>query len=257
MSLVKYRAPTRVNYGAAAGALARYAAPAALSAAKYLLSKPTRKAVSPAKAIANTKLKSYLDRRYERKCGTEVKMRDATGTPAVGTSLATLESPFLNIAQGLTDANRIGSHIEVKSYRLVAQFACGTISTGPAIIRIICLKQNQMQNAVLTGASVLSDPTNIRSPYLEDKQRSFTVLKDTTFTLSAFNSGNKDTLKRWVWNYNPKGCHSIKWDTADTTGAAASMLEGNLQIMVMYELPSGVASAPTVKTYSRAKWVDP
>lgn len=259
MAMVPYR--PRPSYKGSSGfgplavaAAAKYGPPVA----KYLFSKVAGKGrVTPAKAIANTKLKKYLDRTYEKKCGVEVNMRYATGTPAITTTLATLESPFVNIAQGLTDAGRIGSQVEVKSYKITAQFHAGTISTAPTLVRIIVCKQGQMQGVALTGAAVLLDPTNIRSPYLEDKQRSFTVLKDFTFMLSGFNSGNKDTYKRWVWTYRPKHCHAIEWDTADTTGAIGAMLKGNLQLLIMYEQPTGVASGPTCRTYSTAEWVDP
>lgn len=230
--------------------------PLAANAANYLLSKPVSKAVSPAKVIANTKLVSYLDKKYQKKCGVEVKQVDATGAPTITTSLATYDSPYVGIAQGLTDSTRLGNSIEVKSYHIEATFHCGASSTAPTLVRVMVLKQGQMQLAALTGAAVLQDPTNIKSPLLMDKQRSFTVLKDFTFRLSAFSSYEKDTYYRWVYTYRPKSCHSIKWTQADTTGVIGNMLEGNLQIMVMYEQPTGAPSAPTTRFYSRSEWVD-
>lgn len=228
----------------------------AANTASYLLSKPASKVTSPAKAIDNTKLKTYLDRRYERKCGVEVKQQEtATSAIAITTSLASLESPFIGIAQGLTDATRIGNTLEVKSYRVDATFYAGMSSTAVTYVRVMVIKQGQMQLAALTGAAVLQDPSNIRSPILLDKQRSFTVIQDKFIKLAVPASGN-DSSYHWRYTYRPKSCHTIKFTQADTTGVIGDCLEGNLMVMVMYDQFVGTASTPTVKFYSRAEWVD-
>lgn len=211
--------------------------------------------VSPAKAIQSTNLGRYLDKSYVKKCGVEVKQQDTAAAPAITTSLATYQSPFLGVVQGVTDASRVGNSFEIKSLRLHCTFAAGATSTGCTLVRVMVFKQGQMQLAALTGAAVLVDPTNIRSDYIVDKQRSFTVLKDFTFKLSAFSSGDEHTTYRWNWTYRPKGCHKMTYTQADTTGVIGDVLGGNLQIMVMYE-QTGVASGPTSACYYRCEWVD-
>jgi len=206
-------------------------------------------------AIKGTQLASYLDRRYARKCGVEIKQTDLATNPSITTSLATYYSPFTGVAQGTSDSTRIGDSIEVKECAIRATFTCGATSTGPTTVRIMVCKQNQMQAAALTGSAVLQDPTNIRSPKLLDQQRSFTILKDFTFKLSGFNSGDTSMVHHWNWTYRPKGCHHIKWTQADSTGAIGNMLEGNLQILIMYE-QAGAASGPTSVVYFRTQWLD-
>lgn len=229
----------------------------AADAAKYLLQKEKKSAViSPAKAVNATPLKSYLDRTYQKKCGTEIKQTDFATNPSITTSLATFYSPFTGVAQGITDSTRLGNSIEVKSCQIRATFTCGATSSSATTVRLMVIKQNQMQAAALTGAAVLQDATNIRSARTLDQQRSFTILKDFMFKLSGVNAGDKDAVYHWNWTYRPKTCHSIKWTQADTTGAIGNMLEGNLQIMVMYEQTSGVASGPTSLVYFRTEWVD-
>ncbi len=244
-----YAVPAITNrYGKAAGA-----------AANLLLAKrPGKAKVSAAQAIKNTNLASYLDKKYEKKCGVEIKQVDNAVTAASTTTTCAALSggqPFVGIAQGLTDSTRIGNTIEVKSCKFKVNFYAGAASTGVTNVRIIVCKQSQMQLAALTGAALLQDPTNIRSPLIMDKQRSFSVIKDFTFKLAAFSSGDAASSKSWTWTYRPKHCHSIKWTQADTTGVIGNMLEGNLIVMVFHE-QSGAVSVPSYNLYTRAEWTD-
>lgn len=244
-----YGVPYVTNrYGKQAGAVASY----------LLSKKPGKAKASAAQAIKNTNLASYLDRKYEKKCGVEIKQVDNAVTAASTTTTCAALSggqPFVGIAQGLTDATRIGNTIEVKSCKFKVNFYAGAASTGVTNIRIIVCKQSQMQLAALTGAALLQDPTNIRSPLIMDKQRSFSVIKDFTFKLAAFSSGDAASAKSWTWTYRPKHCHSIKWTQADTTGVIGNMLEGNLIVFVFHE-QNGAVSVPSYNLYTRAEWTD-
>lgn len=212
-----------------------------------------KSASSPAAVLKGTKLKSYFDKTYEKKCGTEVKQQDLTFTgTALTTTLTSLSTPYTGIGQGLTDALRIGASIEVKACNFDLTFFAGAASASAVLVRVIVVKQSIMQNAALSSAVILQSNTNIRSPRMLDVTRSFTVLKDDTFTLASLTSGASNSLKQWRWKYVPRHCHKITWTQADSTGTINNMDEGNLTIFVMYQ----GATAPVVDGYIRAEWVD-
>ena len=247
---------SRTAYKVGKGLISNSRYSKALVPYKALFSSVSKARTAPSAVLAKTPLKSYLDKRYAKKCGVEVKQNDGSGNPTITTSLANFNSPFVGISQGLTDSTRLGNSIEIKSYQCKINFHAGATSTAPTLVRLIIVKQLQMQLASLTGATILQDSTNIKSNYIIDKARSFTVLKDVTFTLSSFNSGSRDSYKSITYNYRPKTCHSIKWTQADATGIIGDMLEGNLQLLVMYQQPTGAASGPTCTYYDRCEWVD-
>lgn len=233
----------RTRYGNVAGA-----------AVDYLLSPSGPGAgPSPAKVVGKTRLASYLDKRYERKCGVEVKQNQAAAlATAVTTTLASYLNPYMGIAQGLTDVTRSGSSIEVKSLQLNLNFFAGGASSTPTMVRMIVVKQSIMQNAVLAASVILESPGTINSPYALDKSRSFTILKDKTFVLGGLTQGLPSAIKQIKWTYRPKRCHQIKWTQADTTGVVGNAIEGNIGVFLMYQ----GATAPSFDYYFRANYVD-
>jgi len=109
-----------------------------------------------------------------------------------------------------------------------------------------------MAGATATIGDILEDPTSIRSPYAMDKNESFTILKDFSFVLGGGGAGFSNSRKLWNWTYTPKHCHSITWDSGDTTGSLANMIDGNLAVYCMYE----AAAVPTFTFYARGEYVD-
>lgn len=206
----------------------------------------------PSQVLKGTALHSYLDRRYEKKCGTEIKQfyqPTTTGTP--GTGLATLVSPFMGIAQGLTDATRVGDTIEVKKLRMRFTIRAGVASTANAQLRIIIVKQGNM-SAAASAADILQTTSDVRSFYAQDKNEQFTILLDKTFTVTPLTTNDSKTRFVWDYVYKPKGCHAIKWTAADTTGVIANCLYGNINVKTMFE----GAVAPTLDFYVHGEYVD-
>lgn len=203
-----------------------------------------------AAAIKQTALKSYLDKTYEKKCGVEVKQFLSADTAlAPSTTLATLISPYQNIAQGLTDVTRLGNSIEVKKMKIHCNF------TGHATllsrVRIIVIKQSAMQGAVPNVADVLETTTNIKSYYALDNDSSYTILKDFTFEMTPLSTNDAQSQYTWKYTYKPKGCHSIRYLQADTTGVIADMIHGNINIKIMHD-----GGQPTGSFNFLAEWVD-
>jgi len=201
-------------------------------------------------ALKQTALKSYLDKTYEKKCGVEVKQfTDNDTTTSPGTSLSTLISPFQGIDQGLTDVTRLGNSIEVKSLRFKL------LLTGHATlmsrVRIIVIKQGAMAGAVPAGSDILELDSDIKSFYTMDKNKQYSILKDVTFEMTPLSTNDAQTFKTWNFNYTPKGCHSIRYLQASTTGGIGDMIFGNINIKIMYE-----GGAPTGRFAYRTEWVD-
>jgi hypothetical protein len=247
-------ANSMVRYSPALAAAGRALIPYAKPAVNYLFQKAKGRfsAPAPSAVIKGTKLKSYLDRTYAKKCGVEVKQLDVVGSYTATSTLATFASPFLNIVQGIDDADRIGASFEVKNCPINVTMYAGAASASAVFVRFILVKQNRMQQAALAAGSILETSTNIRSPYALDVTKSFTILKDKTFKLSALTSGEDSAFKQLKFTYTPKGCHECTFTQADTTGVIGNMTEGNLQLMIMYQ----GATAPTLDFWCRPNWVD-
>lgn len=233
----------RERYGTAAG-----------QAVDYLLG-PSEDApgASPATVVSGTRLASYLDKRYERKCGVEVKqVQNFTLGTALSTTLTHLTNPFSAISQGTNDVTRVGSSIEVKSLRLRMNVKAGAASATPSMVRLLILKQQVMQGAVPAVGSILETTSSVMSPYTLDKTRSYTILKDVVFKLGGNTQGFTNAIKSIKWDYRPKHCHQIKYLQAAATGAVSDMTYGNIAIYIMYE----GTTAPTVDYYTRANYID-
>lgn len=208
---------------------------------------------SPATILTNTRLRSYLDKRYARKCGVEVKQQDTIQTSnTISTALAVETNPFVGIPQSLTDTGRIGNTIEVKSLSWDCFVKANTASTAPAIVRVIVVKQGDMNGAEVGVGQILEVTNNIRSPRSLNIADPFTILMDRTFVLASTTSGDTSTYRHIKWTYRPKHCHEIRWTQADTTGALANMLRGNVTVYMMYE----GASQPDHSSYFRAEYID-
>lgn len=206
-----------------------------------------------ANALKGTSFKSYLDQTYVKKCGAEVKQIDIVASGTVpGTTLASFLNPYSGISQGLTDSTRIGASLEHHNLKIQFDFFAGALSNSATIVRLIIVKQGKMQGAVVPVGDILEVTTNIRSPGDTDNDAPFTVLKDKTFTLASFASGEKDSFKRINFIYRPKKCSVQRYLQASTTGTVADMIYGNITCYVMYQ----GATAPTFDYYSRAAWVD-
>lgn len=238
-----------------AGTLAgRYGPTVANAVGNYLFQKPKARP-TPAKILADTRFRSYLDRRYQRKCGVEVKEKyTGAGSSTAATTLTSIASPFMGIAQGQTNSTRIGDNIEVKKMVFRFRVRSGASSTLPSLVRLIIVKQDYMEGAVTSSADVLQTTTDIQSFYAQDKNEGFTVLLDKVFKVTPVSTADGDNVKTYQFTYKPKHCHAIQWLAADTTGAIANCIKGNINIKAMYW--SAGAVAPEMEFSSLCQYID-
>lgn len=200
--------------------------------------------------LKNTKLKSYLDKTYEKKCGVEVKQLQPVAASVGPTStLATWFSPYSGIAQGLTDQTRIGNSIEVKKL----QVRCNFVGHATAVcrVRIIVLKVGLMTGGVTASNDVIETSTDIQSFPALDCDSPYKILKDVTFKLTPLSTNDVNTTKYWKYTYAPKSCHAIRFTQADTTGVVGDITEGNILLKIMHD-----GNQPTGTFNFRAEYVD-
>lgn len=237
-----------------------YGGPTGGAVAKYLFDQVEGRvssALSPAKVVKSTVLGRYLDRRYARKCGVEVKSADFAGAGSTITTTLTsmLGNIGANVTQGLSNnTQRVGNSIEIKNVDFRLDLTVAPTSTTPCKIRLIWVKLGVTAGTALGANQVLADTTNIRSAYAIDVTRDFKILRDYTISLSGGTSADKDGRRSIHWNYRPKGCHEVEWTQADTTGVIADIEKGTMQLLMMYEGAAG--GAPSVSYYYRINYID-
>jgi len=219
------------------------------------------KPVPISQAIKNTKLKSYLDKTYAKKCGVEVKHYQTSGGVVTNTTLLNgINFPQdILIPQNTTDTGRIGDTIEIKEVQMNFSFQSGPASTRDTRMRCFLVKTGQTAPGLVPVVTdILWDATNMRSGVKDKREHTglttFTILKEWNFTLQPPGVAGIDT-KYLNFTYRPKGCHSITWTDADTTGAAANVIDGHLCFYSMYET-FGAISAPVITIWQEFSFVD-
>lgn len=201
--------------------------------------------------IKNTKLKSYLDKTYAKKCGVEIKRFLSGGVGGViptGTLTAIQQIPQnLAIPQNLTDSGRTGNSIEIKSldFRMTIQSNAGALATTR--FRMFAIKVGEvLPGAVPSAAQILNSTTSVRSPLVikDEQQVPYTVLKE--WNVSLAQPGAATNMRQDItWKYQPKGCHAIRWIDADNTGLVANIYSGAIVLYYMFE-QIGFATPPSV-----------
>jgi len=210
-----------------------------------------------ATVLKSTKLKKYLDRTYEKKCGVEVKSYDIAYVNALTTTLTDFQDDPYNLAipQGTNDESRIGNQIEIKKVLYKISFNADPAATATTRMRLFLVKCGKNAGSVASPNEILYAITNIRSPRTMSDQKvsPFTILKEWNIKISNVDAGNDRYELNYV--YTPKGCHLVTYASSDTTGAQTSILEGQLVLYGMYENFGG-AFAPGFHSYTRYEFVD-
>lgn len=210
--------------------------------------------ISAAALVKNTPLGSYLDKKYEKKCGVEVKQRDTIGALALPLALGDFGPAFyfnMNIAQGTTDVTRIGNSIETKSLALKMSVYSNVLVGGASTrVKILLVRTTDPNGAPLTANQILQVVGNMRSPPALDRSETFKVIKEWDFTLSP--QGAEGDQKWLTFYHNPKSCEVTKWNQADVAGLQANNIKGLYQMFGMYQ----GAVAPTLDLYCRFSYVD-
>lgn len=219
------------------------------------------KPVPISQAIKNTKLKSYLDKTYAKRCGVEVKHYQAAGGLVTNTTLLnSVNFPqTLLIPQNTTDTGRIGDTIEIKEVQMNFSFSSGVASARDTRVRMFLVKTGQTAPGLVPVVTdILWDSTNIRSGVKDKREHTglttFTILKEWNFTLQPPGVAGIDT-KYMNFTYRPKGCHSITWTDADTTGDAVNVIDGHLCLYTMYENVAGPVP-PVITLWQEFSFVD-
>jgi len=214
---------------------------------------------TPAQALKGTKLKRYLDRTYQKKCGLEVKhYEQTTGVGPMGGGTLALFQQFPadgQVAQDVQETSRIGDSIEIKSLDLNFTVECGAGVAVPQRVRMIVLKLGVLPaGTVPSTIQILENNGNIRSGYLTKDEMTipFTVLKEWDFTVYP-NPNNTQTRRDISWHYRPKGCHSVTWTDTDAGGFVANITDGAI---CMYTIVEGGGVPPTYASWHRLEWVD-
>lgn len=223
--------------------------------------------------LKNSKLKSYLDRTYAKKCGVEVKrvlITTSTPLPASNAPAAFFQVLPTNglIPLGASDQNRVGNTIEIKRLQLNSTFSSNVaipFPNGSTRIRVVAVKCSEGAPGVLpTVANVFTDIGTIRSSLMikdEIQGTQYTILKQWDFILNpptSVNSGQRDRhdIK---WDYKPKGCHAIRWTDADTLGTTANIYAGAIALYGFVETiqqPPLVGYAPVMTSFLEIDYVD-
>ena len=216
--------------------------------------------LTPSVALKGTKLKSYLDKTYAKKCGVEVKHYQNILPPiAPGTTLSSLsEYPSsLFVPQNLTDSGRVGNTIEVKSLKLRMTVAANALATQSTRVRMFLVKMGQVGPGVTVPPSqLLWLPGSIRSPQVlkDETTIPFTVLKEWAFDLSPLNTNGNDR-RDITFTYVPKTCHHIVWQDVDTTGDIVNITNGAIVLYAMFET-FGLVAAPLVYQNHEFDYID-
>jgi len=224
--------------------------------------------------IKNTKLKSYLDKTYQKKCGVEVKRATNSASTflaaAVGATSG-LQQYFLFpanllIPQGVTDSTRVGNSIEIKKMFLnmsVSLAQAGTPFTASVRFRFFLVKVGEVNppGATPGAGQILTLPTTSLSTLTMKDEQSVpnSIIKEWDFTLHPLNTDGKDRFDI-KFTYVPKGCHAIRWTDADTLGFQSNIFNGNIVLYCLWEcqslVPPPIGSVPLVSTYNEIDYID-
>lgn len=224
---------------------------AASYAAKVLLGKDSP--VTPAKALADTGMKKYLDRTYQKKCGVEVKQLVTAGAISPTTTIALGYQPFVDLPTGELSSERTGDSIEIKDVKL-RMVLTNSSTTVPTFVRLMWVWVRNYNGSSVSVSQILNTTTNLISPYTIDEGRGVQVLRDKTIALGVSTS---DTSRKLV-NFGLsnakhfKSCKAVRWTRASLTGSNTDLLEGFLALYVM----AADATITGIVYYANAEFVD-
>lgn len=208
---------------------------------------------SVSKVVNKTPLKSYLDSKYQKKCGVEVKQNDTANSGVLSALLSLLPITQFNmgIAQGLNDQQRTGNSIETKSLGFRIRFNTTAINADTEV-RMFLVRISEPSAAPFTPGNILQNTAEIMSFPQLDKVMGFTIIKEWKFTLGpSVSKGSRHEINYW---HNPSGCEQTQWTQADTTGLQANCLKGLYSVYAMYQTSGAIA--PNYTWTARFSYVD-
>jgi len=218
--------------------------------------------LSPGRILKGTKLGRYLDQKYEKKCGVEVKHYQASQTYTITTTLATpaaLQFPLdQTILQGTGMSSRVGAMFEVKSLEMNCTITPNATNNAAVRVRLFLVKCGKQINGALppTG-QIIWTTNNIRSPLVPVSEHNveFTIVDEKVFSLAPIGSSSHQDRVDFQWNYYPKTCHIVEFSDSDTGGFTATCDRGLMAIYAMYET-AGTAGLPLLSVNYEYNWID-
>lgn len=185
---------------------------------------------------------------------TEVKYYDQTAavtayTPGTNDQLINLTG---NIAQGLTDNDRIGNSILAKNIALKLAFNFPATVGTPSVMGIHCRMtvfcyKNDASGEAPTVAKLYQSPTNLYSPINKDNSEQYVLLKDKFFTLESSAGITAIAGFRHMKWYKDLNWH-IRW--------GANTDPSTNHIYVVFRSSAGVTNALGITYYSRLNFTD-
>lgn len=179
----------------------------------------------------------------------EIKIVDTVSAPTNISATLNGLAYGLDPSQGLTNLDRVGRSIVVKSYKFRMTIYPDPAATDGGEVRMIWIRQSNPNTSLQSPANTLQTVTNIHSPYQFD-QVGYKVLYDKTFSFSMTDFRNKylavslpgvkDTMTEWL--------------EADTIGNSTNLVKGYIRGFIMYNGFGG--TAPSYDLYQRCEFMD-
>ncbi len=174
--------------------------------------------------------------------GGELKFHDLDIDDAsIAANGTIIEDSCITIAQGLTEANRIGRKLTIRSigwrFNISNVESTGTDAGNPETIRLILYQDKQTNKAAATITGILESDSYQSFNNLANKGR-FLTLMDRTYTLNPQAGGGDGTTSDWAaQDVNDsffKSCNiPVEYDNSATTGEISSVTSNNLGVLIL------------------------
>jgi len=186
----------------------------------------------------------------------ETKVNDViSGSTTVSTALTAMDYHFSSLGQGLTNLDRIGRVVTIKSFKFRMGIVPDPANTDSGLVRLIYVLQYSPNNtsgsinALMTAEQVLQTSTDIFSPYQFD-QNGYKILYDQTFSFPAGENGSIKALDVSL----PVRNLNVEWTETDTTGNSTNLKKGYIRGFIMYYGFGG--SPPLFDLWQRTIFLD-
>lgn len=183
----------------------------------------------------------------------EIKYFDQASVGTVSGTLVGSTIVCNGLAVGDATTDRDGDQIRIRSVNMGIAVDNSSNATINTRFRLIVAYQKYVNQNQLAANELLSDPTQVVSPYGMDFE-GYQVLYDKQFTLDGANGNGAHAVKffdRFVWR--PKKAH-IKWLSTDTTGNTGNIVKGLIRFYIMCD--GVVTSNPAYEVECRTRFID-
>jgi hypothetical protein len=172
------------------------------------------------------------------------QFNDGVGSTGFTTSCLHYMGPPI-IPQGTTNSTRVGASIRVTRMRIAIGLAPAATQASSCVCRVIGIVRRLYNGVDLTPAQLQSVPSNVLSAQAPDFPRlGGQILFDKSITVGVSTSDVGSTS--FVHEFEPRDYHML-WDEADTTGANANLIQGEVAIFAYQGLNDGtIVAAPTI-----------